>query len=170
MRLHPRVLAAAVSLLAACSALQPTARVHGGAGGHEPRSALGPSAIGETPDPTLAPGLDPSRPAIHGTADRPTAPAERRVCRHGSWPSGWIAVSYVAGAGDCPKTGRDEAYPVAVIVRYSNQPTHAQLDVCMDQSVPAGWVEEHGAEGSGDQCPGAAASGGGTTKRIRRIG
>jgi hypothetical protein len=159
-------LALVVALSAACSSLQPTVR---------PRATDNPGVrpgVGVAPgDQVRQPALDPTRPDVPSSAAHPTTVAQRRVCRSGAWPAGWIAVAYEAASGDeCPQgaSGRgDDARSVAVIVRYRDQPMNATLDVCGDQHVPSGWVDEHMDVDAG-QCPGAASDGRSAAKRIRR--
>jgi len=110
---------------------------------------------------------DPRGEDLPSTTEHATSTASRRVCRTGSWPSGWIAVAYESASGDeCPKGKAD--YPVALLVSYRDQPSNATLDVCADQPVPTNWrVDEESADVG--NCPGAVRGGGSATKRIRRV-
>jgi hypothetical protein len=152
----------AVLLVAGCAALQPAV---------SPRVATSPSTrptIGDASpfDPTH----DPGRTDVPPTVPRATGSAQRRICRTSAWPTGWIAVAYEAASGDeCPqKSGHDE-HPVAILVRYAEQPRDATLDVCADQHVPYDWEDMRIADADVGQCPGAASNGGSATKRIRRV-
>lgn len=177
-RLQASALALVLTGAAGCAALRPTSvGVRGGSGdGPRPRGGLpadapaaGPAAPGRPPSPE--PG------ALPGPRGRP-APvratrhaSERRVCRAGGAPRGWIAVAYVSAAGECPaRSGADSAATVAVIVRHAEWPRGAVLEVCADQRVPRAWVvdAQHAPEDPG-RCPGAARAGAATTKRLRRV-
>jgi hypothetical protein len=151
----------AAALLAGCASV----RVRGDdSPARTGRNGLGIPAR-TTADPTLAPA-DAPRGDVPSATPHATASESRRVCRSGSWPSGWIAVAYEAASGDeCPKG--NTGYPVAVLVRYTSQPKDATLDVCADQRVPQSWTAESESTDVG-QCPGAERDGRSATKRIRR--
>jgi hypothetical protein len=128
-----------------------------------PRGPVDPSAGGDLGGqgvPVAARGNDGS----HAVAD------ERRVCRSGSRPSGWVAVAYVSGNGQCPaRSGSDSAFSAVVLARYTVLPVHATLDVCADERVPQGWVVDGTQPGDvSESCPGAGPNGGSATRRIRR--
>jgi len=154
-----------VTLAATC--LVGCASVRARGGDTSPATGRGGFGIPARPaaDPTLAP-TGGTRGDLPSTTEHPTASESRRICRSGSWPTGWIAVAYEAASGDeCPK-GKS-AYPIAVLVRYASQPRDATLDVCADQPVPQNWTAEAESTDVG-QCPGAERDGRSATKRIRR--
>jgi hypothetical protein len=94
----------------------------------------------------------------------------KRVCRVGSWPTGWIAVAYTSGSTECPaRAGRDSAYTVAELVRFDDRPFETVLKVCADQATPFNWIEDRKAERTGGVCPGASKPGEPDTKIIRRM-
>jgi len=158
----PHAVAAGVLLAAGCASLEPSTATRTGATG-SPRGGLSTPSF----DPhTRQPSTDPGRNDLPPTTEHPSASAEQRICRSGSWPRGWIAVAYEAASGnECPQ-GRGR-YPVAVLVRYASQPPNATLDVCADQPTPANWATDDSADEG--QCPGAAKDGGSATKRIHRV-
>jgi hypothetical protein len=95
---------------------------------------------------------------------------QRRVCRSGSRPTGWIAVAYVPGNGECPAhAGGDSVSTAAILARYGDRPRDTILDVCADERLPSGWVvEDAGVSDVNGSCPGASRNGGSETRRIRR--
>jgi hypothetical protein len=132
-------------------------------GAFAPRGPVDPAAggdLGGQGGTTAARGRDGAR----AVAD------ERRVCRSGSRPSGWIAVAYVPGNGECPAhAGGDSVYTAAILARYADRPRDTRLDVCADERIPPGWlVEETGVSDVNGSCPGASRNGGSATRRIRR--
>src|SRR4051812_12717092 len=111
-----------VVLAAGCATLEPSVR---------PRTADTAGRRGGLGVPSLDPGrgtaAEPGRGDLPTSTEHPAASAERRVCRTGSWPSGWIAVAYEAASGtECPQSGaRADGHPVAVLVRYAGQAPNA---------------------------------------------
>jgi hypothetical protein len=111
-----------------------------------------------------------------GLGGRPTIEAgrmvgdSRMVCRTDARPRGWIAVAYVAAEGDCVQRARGDSVPMAaVLTRYTDLPANTVLEVCADQGVPRGWVNDPTPSGdANDNCPGGAKNGS-TTRRIRRL-
>lgn len=160
----------ALLTLGACQGV--TMRPHGATAA--PGTSTGVAPLGRPADPT-APGdagadgrARASDPRVAAAGH--TSGEQRRVCRSGNRPRGWIAVAYVLGAGDCPlHVGRDTVYTAAVLTRYAGLPIGSLLDVCADEHVPAGWTREApDPENVGDSCPGSTRNGGSATYRIRR--
>lgn len=108
------------------------------------------SARGAIPGPDRGPATFPAPP------DRTEGDGVvRRVCRTGTTPGGWIAISY-AFDPDCPRSpDPEDSSNAAVIQRYSNQPVGARLTVCADQKLPMGWTRDPD-QGPEDGCPGAS--------------
>ena len=96
--------------------------------------------------------------------------ATRRVCRGAAWPSGWIAIGYEASNAECPRNSDARSlYNVATIARYETLPVGQTLEVCADQVIPMGWVNEWRDDRVGDACPGAGKDGTSQTRVIRRV-
>ena len=133
-----------------------------------PRPRLGTSrgGVGTTP---LNPGS--REPVVRGQpVDDGTGLVERRVCRSGARPTGWIAVAYQRTNGDeCPARTGNASGGIAVLDRISHLHIGAMLDVCADQQVPTDWVDDHAVDVDAGQCPGAGPNGVSATRRIRRV-
>lgn len=186
---RPRPVAAALAAVlalaatAACTAIATApARLHGSNG-----AAVG-GAIGVTGRTAGVFGAARARPGFPGRVGLDSAlggrlgdPAtgsayanERRVCRTGGAPRGWIAVDYVSGSDECPararRRGADSAATVAIVVRYDAWPRGTVLEVCADQPVPLTWSYDTEAPAADPgRCPGAARGDRPTTRRIRRV-
>ena len=156
------VVAAVLLIGTGCSAV--SARVHGRT--NDPNPAFGGTArdtigIGRT--------VPAGRTSPTGKSHSPGI-ATRRVCRGGAWPSGWIAIGYEASDAQCPRSAdARSAYNVATIVRYETLPSGQVLEICADQVIPRGWVNETREDQVGDACPGAAKDGASATRIIRRL-
>ena len=134
-----------------------------GAGTFAPRGPVDPAAGGDL-------GGQGAATAARGRNGARVVADERRVCRSGSRPTGWIAVAYVSGNGECPAhAGGDSVYTAAIVARYADRPRDTILDVCADERLPSGWVvEQAGVSDVNGSCPGASRNGGSETRRIRR--
>ena len=84
--------------------------------------------------------------------------------------SGWIAIRYVEGEENCPRsTDPENRYNAAVIERYSQKPVGSTMVICADQTIPRDWVREHNQD-AGAGCPGARVREGDRTALvIRRV-
>jgi len=163
-----------LAVVAACGSVgvRPRASATGGTGGTG--GTLGPRGT-ITPhgpiDPAAGGDLGGQGvPAARGRDGARVVADERRVCRGGSRPRGWIAVAYVPGNGECPAhAGGDSVYTAAILARYADRPRDTILDVCADERLPSGWVvEQAGVSDVNGSCPGASRNGGSETRRIRR--
>lgn len=109
-----------------------------------------------------------------GPADaRPLRESERRVCRTGGWPRGWVATSYEeAQDGECARRpGASNRYNAAIIVALAAQPVGSVLTMCADQVIPRDWEPVHMdvTEEGISRCPGAGDGERPDVRQIRRV-
>jgi hypothetical protein len=156
----------AFALLPACFAIQPvsmrprtTADAPGGLG----RLGASIDSVRSRPDEGLR----------DGRGARPLHVEERRVCRTGGWPRGWVAVAYEsAGESECPaRADSERERGVAIIRRLDGTPVGGVLEVCADQGVPRDWTREWTDEprAMATRCAGATKGDARDTMVIRRL-
>jgi hypothetical protein len=120
------------------------------------------------PDSVRSP--QPGGLAPFGGVRTPAAvPAERRVCRTGAWPPGWIAVAYVDAAGECPPDPQGGVARAAILAEHRSRPVGTVLEVCADQPTPRGWEPGRVVADEWGRCPGAGRDGASATKQLRRV-
>ena len=127
------------------------------------RAGDGNPPSGMFPGGRLGPRPDSDR----GMPDE-SQPIVDEVCRAQAMRSGWIAIRYVQGEGDCPvSTDSANTYTVAVIERHSHKPVGAMMTVCADQTIPREWVRASNRDASGT-CQGARVGEGASTVMVIR--
>src|SRR5437870_3526425 len=110
---RPLVLLAATGLAACGASMRPSVRARGGSITDAPRIGAVPTDV--TRDPSREPGRTDAAPSGPTATPRNTAAPERRVCRRSAWPTGWLAVAYVAGDDGCAKGQTKEDRAVAIL-------------------------------------------------------
>jgi hypothetical protein len=116
-----------------------------------------------------------NRPGVKtavGKSGSRTADA-KQVCR-GNIENGWIAIDYLSDAQGCTAALKGgQPHPAALVVRYSGLNVGAELEVCSNEHIPTGWIQDGFVDDADGRCPDDKPSGDAarrTVRRIRRIG